>query len=59
MGLFAKVFGTYSDHQIRKLKVTADKVDGLASKYEAMGEDELRAQTAVLKKAAGGRGNAG
>lgn len=50
MGLFAKVFGTYSDHQIRKLKVTADKVDGLASKYEAMGEDELRAQTAVLKK---------
>lgn len=50
MGLFAKVFGTYSDHQIKKLKVTADMVDALAPKYEAMGEDELRAQTAVLKE---------
>ena len=50
MGLFAKIFGTYSDHQIKKLKVIADKVDALAPKYEAMSDDELRSQTAVLKE---------
>ena len=50
MGLFAKIFGTYSDHQIKKVKVIADKVDALASKYEKMSDDELRAQTAVLKE---------
>ena len=50
MGLFAKIFGTYSDHQIKKLKVIADKVDALTPKYEAMSDDELRSQTSVLKE---------
>ena len=50
MGLFAKIFGTYSDHQIKKLKVIADKIEALAPKYEAMSDSELRAQTAVLKE---------
>ncbi len=49
MGLFAKIFGTYSDHQVKKLKVIADKIDALAPKYEAMDDATLRAQTAVLK----------
>ena len=49
MGLFAKIFGTYSDHQVKKLKVIADKIDALAPKYEKMSDDELRSQTAVLK----------
>jgi len=50
MGLFTKIFGSYSDHQIKKLKVIADKVDALSSKYEAMADAELRTQTAVLKE---------
>ena len=50
MGLFAKIFGSYSDHQIKKLKVIADKVDALASKYEAMSDGDLRAQTTALKE---------
>ena len=50
MGLFAKVFGTYSDHQVKKLKVIADKIDALAQKYAAMDDATLRAQTAVLKE---------
>ncbi len=50
MGLFAKIFGTYSDHQVKKLKVIADKIDALAPKYEAMDDATLRAQTAVLKE---------
>ena len=50
MGLFARIFGTYSDHQVKKLKVIADKIDALAPKYEAMDDATLRAQTAVLKE---------
>ena len=50
MGLFAKVFGTYSDHQVKKLKVIADKIDALAQKYAAMDDATLRAQTAALKE---------
>ena len=50
MGLFAKIFGTYSDHQVKKLKVIADKIDALAPKYEAMDDATLRAQTAALKE---------
>ena len=50
MGLFTKIFGSYSDHQIKKLKTIADKVDALSSKYEAMSDNELRSQTALLKE---------
>ena len=50
MGLFAKIFGTYSDHQIKKLKVTADQIVALSEKYEAMRDEELRAQTALLRQ---------
>ncbi|MBQ6614021.1 MAG: DEAD/DEAH box helicase, partial [Clostridia bacterium] len=50
MGLFTKIFGTYSDHQIKKLKAIADSVDALSSKYEAMSDSELRSQTAALKE---------
>ena len=50
MGLFAKIFGTYSDHQVKKLKVIADKIDALAPKYEAMDDATLRVQTAALKE---------
>ncbi len=50
MGLFAKIFGTYSDHQVKKLKVIADKIDALSPKYEAMDDATLRAQTTALKE---------
>ena len=50
MGLIAKIFGTYSDHQIKKLKVIADQIEALSSKYAAMSDEELRAQTAALKE---------
>ena len=49
MGLFAKIFGTYSDHQVKKIKAIADKIEALSDKYEKMSDDELRCQTDVLK----------
>ncbi|MDD4839694.1 MAG: preprotein translocase subunit SecA [Clostridia bacterium] len=45
MGLFS----SENDKQIKKLKKTADKVELLAPKYEAMSNEELKAVTDILK----------
>ncbi len=50
MGLISKIFGTYSDHQVKKIKATADKIEALADKYAAMSDEELKGQTALLKE---------
>ena len=50
MKLIDKVFGTYSQRQVKKLIPTVDKIEALADKYKAMSDAELRAMTAVLKE---------
>lgn len=50
MGLFSKIFGSYSDHQIKKIKKYADMTDALGEKYKNMSDDELRGVTAEFKK---------
>ena len=49
MSLLTKIIGTYSQRQLKKLNVIADKVDALAEKYSAMTNEELQAVTAVLR----------
>jgi len=49
MSLITKLFGTYSDHQLKKIKKTADAVEALAETYRAMSDDELRNTTAKLR----------
>ena len=49
MGLINKIFGTYSERQLKKIKPIADEIEALADKYSAMSDDELREQTNVLK----------
>ena len=49
MGLGTKIFGTYSDRQIKKLEKTAKQIEALADKYAAMTDEELKAVTATLK----------
>ena len=49
MSLATKLFGTYSQRQLKKLKVIADQVDALADKYRAMSNAELQAVTPALK----------
>jgi len=49
MGLFTKIFGTYSSRQIKRIKPLADSVEALSERYAAMSDDELRGETAVLK----------
>ena len=45
MGLFK----TYSEKQIKKLEKIANVIEGLAPKYAAMSDDELRGMTEVFK----------
>ncbi len=49
MSLISKVFGTYSERQIKKIEPVVDKIEALADKYKAMTDDELRAQTDILR----------
>ncbi|MBE6583700.1 MAG: preprotein translocase subunit SecA [Ruminococcaceae bacterium] len=49
MGLGAKIFGTYSDRQIKKLEKIAKQIEELANKYSAMSDEELKATTPALK----------
>ena len=50
MGLFSKIFGTYSDHQIKKVEKIAARVEELAETYRAMSDEQLQGMTAVLKE---------
>ena len=50
MGLFSKIFGTYSQRQLKYNKPIADKVDALSERYAEMDDVELRSQTALLKE---------
>ncbi len=55
MGLFRKIFGSYSDRQIKKLRRVADEIEALAPKYAAMTNEALANTTGELKaRLAGG-----
>ena len=50
MGLFTKVFGTYSDRQLKKIDKIVCEVEALADKYGEMTDAELSSTTTVLKE---------
>ena len=45
MSVITKIFGTYSDHQIKKIIPTVNKIEALADKYKAMSDGEMREMT--------------
>ena len=49
MGLFKKLFPTYSEKQIKNITPVIDEIEALADKYAAMTDAELRAMTDTLK----------
>ena len=49
MGFLKALFGDYSKKELKRIYPICDKVLALESKYAAMSESELKAQTAVLK----------
>ena len=50
MGLLQKIFGSYSEKELKRIQPWVDKVLGLEETYKAMSEEELRGQTALLKE---------
>ena len=49
MGLVNKIFGTYSERQLKKIRSITDAIEALADKYKNMSNEELTATTAHLK----------
>ena len=50
MGLFDKVFGTYSERELKRIRPIADKVMALEDDMAALSGSELRAKTAEFKE---------
>ena len=50
MSIVTKIFGTYSDKQIKKINKIVDQIEELAPKYSAMSNSELASTTALLKE---------
>ena len=49
MGVFAKIFGTRSEREIKKIRPTLDKILALEEEYKALSEEELKGKTAEFK----------
>ena len=49
MSLITKIFGTYSEKQIKKIIPIVDKIESLDAEYTAMSDDDLRGKTAEFK----------
>ena len=50
MSLMDKIFGTFSDKELKRIKPISESVLVLEPKYQQMDNTELRSQTALLKK---------
>ncbi|MBQ7383416.1 MAG: DEAD/DEAH box helicase, partial [Clostridia bacterium] len=50
MGLGSKIFGTYSERQIKKIEKVVDYIESLAPKYKEMSNEELSGTTVILKE---------
>lgn len=49
MSIVTKVFGTYSDRQIKKIIPTVKRINSLADKFKSMSDAEMRKQTDIFK----------
>ncbi len=49
MGILKKIFGSYSDREIKRVQPICDQVLALEEKYAPMSDSELRSQTQILK----------
>lgn len=49
MGLFTKIFGSYSERQLKQIMPQVEKIESLADKYKNMTDDELKACTPAFK----------
>ena len=50
MGLLDKIFGSYSDRELKKIYPIADAIEKLEPRFAAMSDDELKAMTGKFKE---------
>ena len=50
MGFFDKLFGTYSERELKRIKPIADKIEALSDKTAALTDEQLRAKTDEFKE---------
>ena len=50
MSLATKLFGTHSEHELKRIKPTIDKIESLRPAMQALSDDELKAKTPEFKK---------
>ena len=49
MGFLEKIFGNYSEKEIKKIKPIVTKIEALGPQYESLSDEELRAKTQEFK----------
>jgi preprotein translocase subunit SecA len=49
MNIFSKVFGTYSDREIKRIMPLVKKINGLEPEIEVLSDEQLRAKTEEFK----------
>ena len=50
MSVFTKLFGTHSEHELKRIKPLVDKVESLRPTMQALSDEQLRAKTDEYKK---------
>ena len=50
MGFLDKLFGSYSDRELKRINPIVDKIEKLEGRYQAMSDSELQGQTALFKQ---------
>ena len=50
MGLISKIFGTYSERELKSIYPIVDKIEALEDDYRAMTDAQLQAKTAEFKE---------
>ena len=49
MGIINKLFGSYSERELKRIYPIADKIEALSDKFSAMSDEELKAKTPEFK----------
>ena len=50
MGILNKLFGSYSDRELKRIYPIADRIEALSEEYSALSDEELKAKTGIFKE---------
>ena len=48
MGILTKIFGTYSERELKQINPIVDKIEAMADEYKAMTDTQLQADSLSL-----------